>query len=173
MSFRLILSVLLVLLSLRMSECVFAKNIYCVNIPNESNEEIPKSVELFNLIEKYTSEYDVPKKIAYNISYKETRYKGPNHVSYNPHRSNGGAHGPMQITVLTSNHINKEKIGKNKLKNDLDYNVKTSMKLLSRLYNKYGSWDKACGAYNTGKPIINSYARFCVNNDYKTNWINE
>ncbi len=143
--------------------------------PGEKSKEITtnhKSVQLYYLIEKYSDMYGVPKKIAYNISYKETTYMGPLHFDYDPHRSSKTAHGPMQITISTSNMVNGDRSSKDKIKFDLDYNVKTSMKLLNILYLKYGRWDKACGAYNTGKPIINGYAKFCTTNNYKDNWIN-
>ncbi len=91
---------------------------------------------------------------------------------YNPHQSSCCAHGPMQITVSTSNMINGDKSSESKLKNNLEYNIKTSMKLLNKLYNKYNDWEKVCGAYKTGQPIINKYAKFCYNNNYEKNWVN-
>ena len=46
------------------------------------------------------------------------------------------------------------------------------MKLLRRLHDKYGDWEIVCGCYNTGKPLVNDYARFCVNTfDYQDNWV--
>jgi hypothetical protein len=44
------------------------------------------------------------------------------------------------------------------LMNDLELNVHISMKLLARLKEKYGNWRVALGAYNPGRPIVNSYA---------------
>jgi len=68
--------------------------------------------------------------------------------------------------------INGDKSSESKLKNNLEYNIKTSMKLLNKLYNKYNDWEKVCGAYKTGQPIINKYAKFCYNNNYEKNWVN-
>jgi soluble lytic murein transglycosylase-like protein len=45
------------------------------------------------------------------------------------------------------------------------------MKVLSDLYDKYGNWKKALGAYNTGRPIINDYAQKGVEKDYIKHWI--
>ena len=46
------------------------------------------------------------------------------------------------------------------------------MKLLRKLHDKYGDWEIVCGCYNTGKPLINDYARFCANTyDYQDNWV--
>ena len=46
------------------------------------------------------------------------------------------------------------------------------MKVLRYLYNQYGDWAIACGYYNTGQPIVNDYAQFCVSNkNYNKNWV--
>ena len=47
------------------------------------------------------------------------------------------------------------------------------MKILAQNYKRYKSWKKAAGAYNTGKPIINHYAKEAVKKDYERNWIPE
>jgi len=140
------------------------------NYPNTS-----KSIQMYDLIEKYSDEYDIPKHIAYNIAYKETKYKGPFHWNYNPHlTSSGGAEGPMQVMPSTARGINKRNINSNELRNDIDLNISTSMKLLRRLHDKYGNWSLVCGYYNTGKPIINEYASYCANNkDYTKRWISD
>ena len=45
------------------------------------------------------------------------------------------------------------------------------MKMLSSHYSKYKDWGRACGVYNTGKPIINSYAKYCRDNSkYNSKW---
>lgn len=157
-----------------------------VNVLNKINEDSaeiettenfkssdPTPIEMYNLIEKYANEYEIPKHIAYNIAYKETRYRGPFHWSYQPGlESYAGAVGPMQVMVSTANFINGKIIDRQSLKNDLEINIETSMKLLRRLHNRYKDWATVCGAYNTGQPIINDYARFCVSNkDYQKNWI--
>lgn len=138
-----------------------------------SYENSPKSLKMYYYLDKYSDQYGVPKHVAYNISYMETRYRGPYHWGYVSGLSSGsGALGPMQIMLGTANSINKESVSSSKLKNDIEYNIKTSMKLLQRLYRKYENWERVCGAYNTGKPIVNSYAKFCANHkNYKENWI--
>ena len=47
---------------------------------------------------------------------------------------------------------------KEELKNDIEFNVETSMKLLRHLHDKYGDWKIVFGCYNTGKSIVNQYA---------------
>ena len=74
----------------------------------------------------------------------------------------------MQVMPATSRLINKEKVTKEKLKNDIAYNVRTSMKLLRRLHDKYKDWKLVFGAYNTGRPMINQYALNVYN--YQPNW---
>jgi hypothetical protein len=132
----------------------------------------PTSLKMYDLIEKYSDVYNIPKYIAYNIAFKETRYQGPFHWNYVPNRtSSAGAVGPMQVMPSTAEYINGENTTTNDLRNDMELNVSTSMKLLNRLYTKYKNWAIVCGCYNTGRPIINGYAVFCSTNlDYQSNW---
>jgi soluble lytic murein transglycosylase-like protein len=136
--------------------------------------DAPPCLKTYFLIEKYSKKYSVPKYIAYNIAYKETNYKGPFDWKYNPFvSSSAGAHGAMQIMLSTANFINDTLTKRSVLKKNLEYNISTSMKLLNSLYKQYDDWKLVCGCYNTGKPMINSYARYCTNTqDYKTNWVN-
>jgi soluble lytic murein transglycosylase-like protein len=133
----------------------------------------PVSLKMYEIIEELSSKYNIPKHIAYNVAYMETRYKGPFDWKYNPYlTSYAGAEGPMQIMPTTANGIHKSKIDIKTLRTDLRLNIETSMKLLRRLYDKYGNWSLVCGYYNTGRPIINNYALFCSNNsDYLKNWV--
>jgi soluble lytic murein transglycosylase-like protein len=139
----------------------------------DSLSDYPTSIQMYYLIDKYSDEYNIPKWIAFNISYKETRYMGPFHWEYKPSQiSSMGALGPMQIMPGTSKIVNGESVTRQKLKTDLEYNISTSMKLLRILHDKWGDWEIVCGCYNTGKPIINEYARYCANNkDYRKNWV--
>jgi hypothetical protein len=140
---------------------------------NEIQIKNPIPIEMYDNLEKYSEEYKIPKHIIYNIAFLETRYRGPFDWKYRPDKtSSAGALGPMQIMPSTANLICKEKVSLIKIKTDIDFNIETSAKLLKRLYDKYGDWKVVCGCYNTGKPIINGYAIFCVSNkDYRSNWI--
>lgn len=131
------------------------------------------SMQVYYSIEKYSNEYNIPKHIAYNISFLETKYRGPFHWGYNPHLvSPAGALGPMQVMLSTANIVNGTKTTREKLLHNIDFNIETSMKLLRRLHNKYKNWELVCGAYHTGIPHSNWYAKYCVNNkDYNKNWV--
>lgn len=135
--------------------------------------EIPSSLLMYDNIEKYSIKYKVPKYVAYNIAYLETRYQGPFDWKYKPNlTSSVGALGPMQVMPKTANGIHKKNVPVKTLKNDIEFNVETSMILLNRLHKKYKDWGVVCGYYNTGYPLINDYAEFCVTNkNYKKNWI--
>lgn len=137
------------------------------------NPQSPYCLQLYHLIEKYSDEYNIPKYIAYNVAYKETRYMGPFHWKYNPKQtSHAGAIGAMQIMPRTANWVEKRNISRKELMNDLELNVKISMKLLSDLHKKYKDWGITCGYYNTGYPIVNEYAQFCVSKkNYRLNWV--
>lgn len=139
---------------------------------NFSTNNAPKSLLIFHLLDKYSKMYGVPKHIAYNMAFLETDYKGPFDWSYFYDKSSNGSSGVMQITLETAQDIHHKKIGSEKLTHNLEFNIMTSMKILKSLYIKYDDWTLACGCYNTGRPMVNYYARYCVKNlDYSDNWI--
>lgn len=121
-------------------------------------------IQLYDHLLTYSEKYGVPFHIAYGIARKETNYQGPSHWKYNPRLASSSAYGAMQVQVRTANGIWKTRgITKDRLLNDLRFNVETSMKLLAHLKKTYGTWGLALGAYNTGRPIINGYASFILN----------
>jgi soluble lytic murein transglycosylase-like protein len=127
-----------------------------------SLETAPPCIKLYDLLKKYSVKYHVPFGIAYGIAAKESGYRGPFHWNYNPKLiSSAAAYGAMQVQVPTANFIWKgeKRINQQQLLNDLELNVETSMKLIDHLKKTYGSWEVALGAYNTGSPIVNEYAR--------------
>lgn len=128
-------------------------------------DDAPPCVQLYDYLVTYSEQYGVPFNIAYGIARKETNYQGPFHWKYNPKlTSSARAYGAMQIQVPTANGIWKTRgITKDRLLNDLRFNVETSMKLMAHLKRTYGSWGLALGAYNTGRPMINGYATFILN----------
>lgn len=132
----------------------------------------PTSLEMYELIDKYSDKYEIPKHIAFNVAFLETRYCGPFDWKYKPSQtSSAGAVGPMQIMPTTANDVHHRKVSVKKLKTNIKFNIQTSMKLLHTLHNRYGNWSIVCGYYNTGHPKVNNYARFCVKNiDYQKNW---
>jgi Transglycosylase SLT domain len=133
----------------------------------------PYSLQVYTSIEKYSKQYKIPKYIAYNIAYLETRYQGPFDWDYHGKLTSfAGAKGPMQIMPKTANYITGRNITQKELLHNIDLNIQISMKLLHKLRNQYDDWSVICGYYNTGYPQVNGYARFCVSNkDYKKNWV--
>lgn len=129
-------------------------------------QNAPPCIQMYDYLKTYSDQYGVPFYIAMGVARKETRYTGPFQWYYNPKlTSSASAYGAMQIQVPTANFIwgGKKKITSHKLLTDLELNVETSMKLLSYLKRRYGRWDLALGCYNTGRPIVNSYAMDIVN----------
>jgi soluble lytic murein transglycosylase-like protein len=128
---------------------------------------------LFLAINKYAEEYNIPLHIAYNVACLETGYRGPFHDTYNHKQtSKAGALGAMQIMPKYASHYAGFKVSKAVLRDSIELNVEISMKMLKEWYNRYKRWDKATGAYNTGKPIINKYAKNAVIEDFYTKrWI--
>jgi hypothetical protein len=117
-------------------------------------------VQMYYYIKKYSEEYKIPEAYAFSLAYQETRYRGPFDSLYKHNQSSkAGALGPMQIMPATAKLIWGEPVPKTRLKNDIKLNVMISMKLLRRLHDKYKNWGLVFGAYNTGKPCINKYAK--------------
>lgn len=125
-------------------------------------------IQMFESIERWSEFYNIPKQYAYGIAYEETRYGGPFDWAYEPKRvSPVGAVGPMQIMPATGKGLDPNS-NRDKLLTDIDYNVELSMKLLRKLHDRYGDWATVFGCYNTGRPMINQYARNVVT--HKINW---
>lgn len=133
-------------------------------------EDSPPCLQMYYLIEKYSEKYNVPREYAYGIAYSETRYKEPFQWDYNHKQTSCvGAVGPMQIMYTTAQMMwPGKKFTKTFLKDNIEFNVETSMKLLQHLHNRYGDWKKVFGCYNTGRPMINQYALNVYN--YKPNF---
>jgi len=132
----------------------------------------PSCLQLYYYIEQYADSFNIPKKYAYGIAHAETGYNGPFDWNYEHKRTSpAGAVGPMQVMVATAVGINHEKVTANKLKNNVEYNVRTSMKLLRILHDKYDDWKLVFGAYNTGRAVVNNYAIKVYN--YEPNWTNQ
>lgn len=125
----------------------------------------PPCIQLYEAIKRYAKEEGIPLKYAFGVAYAETRYEGPTHWKYRPGQvSSAGAVGPMQIIPrYGKHHVPERAITGEDLRTDIDLNVKVSMKMLRALKDRHGDWPRVFGAYNTGKPCINEYAK-CVYN---------
>jgi len=137
----------------------------CRKIYPEAN-----SLRMYDAIMKYSEMYNIPKRFAFGVAYIETRYEGPFHWAYNHKQTSCvGALGPMQIMPSTGKLMWKGKSFTNEeLKNNIEFNVQTSMKLLRNLHDKYGDWKIVFGCYNTGRPMVNDYAIRVYN--HQINW---
>jgi soluble lytic murein transglycosylase-like protein len=140
-----------------------------VRVPDSIDQGSPPCLQMYKHIKAYADTFDIPIRFAFGIARVETGYKGPFHWKYNPAQTScAGAVGPMQVMLTTARGLNKDKVSIEQLKTDIEYNVRTSMKLLRRLYNMYGNWKVVFGAYNTGRPCINGYSEKVYN--HKLNW---
>lgn len=132
-------------------------------------DSIPACIRMHEILVKYSQEYGVPFKIAYGIAHRETGYNGPLHWKYNPRLRNRSAVGAMQIQLGTAKRVwNDNTLTSRTLMNDLEFNVKTAMKLMSTLKVNCGTWARALGCYNTGKPIVNRYAREILKGQHRS-----
>ena len=137
-------------------------------------EKPSHALRMYRAIMLYSGMYNVPKHVAFNIAHLETTYRGPQDSTYNPSRvSKAGAMGPMQIRYKYASYFAERKVTKSELRDSIEFNVNLSMKILAQNYKRFKSWAKAAGAYNTGRPIINRYAKEAVKKDYRRNWLQE
>lgn len=130
----------------------------------------PYSIQMYDAIMKYSEMYNIPTRFAFGVAKVETNYDGPFDWRYNHKQTSCvGALGPMQIMPSTCKLMWRKKSFTNEeLKNNIDFNVHTSMKLLRNLHDKYKDWKIVFGCYNTGRPMINEYANRVYN--HKINW---
>jgi soluble lytic murein transglycosylase-like protein len=140
-----------------------------VRVPKVTQQSVPACMQMYNYIKQYADTFDVPLRYAFGVAQIETGYRGPFHWNYNHAQgSSAGALGPMQIMLETARRNNNDNVSRERLRNDIEYNVRTSMKVLRKLYNKYENWKIVFGCYNTGRPCINGYAERVYN--HKINW---
>ena len=138
----------------------------------ETPVKLNSAQRLYASIMTYAKQYNVPLHVAFNVARIETGYKGPFHDGYNHKQtSSAGALGAMQIMPQYASHYAGFKVKKPVLKDSIELNVKISMKMLSEWYSRYNDWGKAAGAYNTGRPVINNYARNAIKKNYIDHWI--
>lgn len=142
-------------------------------IGDMTEDQIDKSIpaiQVYYYIKKYSKEYGIPEKYAFGVAYQETRYQGPLDSGYNPRQSSfAGAVGPMQIIPRYAHKHAGRRITRKELKNNINLNIKVSMSMLKDWYKIHKDWGLAFGAYNTGKPCINRYAKEILKFNY--NWI--
>ena len=124
---------------------------------------------------QYADTFDIPIHIAFNVATLESSYRGPMDSTYKHNVvSRAGAVGPMQIMPQYASWFAGFDVGRQELKDSIELNVWLSMKILRYYYDKHQDWAKALGSYNTGRPIVNRYARRGINPNYYTiRWIKQ
>ena len=95
----------------------------------------PPSIRLYDAIKKYSNTYNVPLRYAYGIAFCETRYQGAFDWFYIPSQTSSvGAVGPMQVMYPTAKMMWPGLVfTEDSLKNNIEFNVETSMKCLKHL----------------------------------------
>ena len=157
------------LLATFLSLFVYAK----VNHGDNPIERTKTNAErMHDAITLYADSFNVPLNIAFNVARIETGYLGPHHIKYNhKQKSYAGALGPMQIMPQYASYFAGFPVSKTELRDSIELNVFISMKILNQHYERYKDWAKVLGAYNTGKPVINKYARTGTTTNYLDFWI--
>lgn len=162
-----LVSLVFVSLSLRTARPLTKEEELLLGVDSSNVVNSAPSIQMYFYIKKYAAEFDIPEAYAFSLAYQETRYGGPMDLNYNHKQTSfAGALGPMQIMPSTAKLIYGESVPKKTLMSDINLNVMISMKLLRRLYDKYNDWGLVFGAYNTGRPMINGYAKNILNKQY-------
>jgi len=120
----------------------------------------PPNLKVYHSINKYAPMNDVPFNIGFGIVREETGYKNPLDYTYNHSQTSPtGAEGPCQFIMSTAKWVaNDNSLTRKEVRNNVELNVKLSMEYSHSLYKRYNSWNIALGYYNTGYPVVNSYA---------------
>jgi len=142
------------------------------NIGSPSKPKLNPAQRLYTAIMYYAPMYDIPLHVAFNVARIETGYLGPFHMKYNQKQTSYcGAEGAMQIMPQYASYYAGFKVTKKQLRDSVELNVEISMKMLRDWHDRYKDWSKATGAYNTGKPVLNTYAKNAVKLNYMDWWI--
>ena len=150
-----------------------ALTIMLVSANTKTARPLTDAERMHDAILCYADSFNVPVEFAFNIATLETGYRGPADSTYKPNQvSNKGAMGPMQIMYRYAEYFAGHPVTKEMLRDSIEFNVKLSMKILAKHYKKYKNWRTVAGVYNTGRPIINKYARRAADFKYfQTRWI--
>lgn len=135
------------------------------------NQDVP-SIQMYSCLEKYSKEYKIPRHIIHNIAFRETTYRGPFDWKYNPARESGyGAVGPMQVTLIAAKDVYGHSVNKKRLKEDIDFNIKTSAAYLNKLYKRFNNWDKVVSFYSAYDKQADYVVYVTNNKNYKNKWL--
>ena len=141
---------------------------YIGDMPEDQVVNSAPAIQMYFYIKKYAKKYGIPESYAFACAYQETRYEGPLDLDYNhKQESHAGAVGPMQIITKWAHPFAGRRVSEHEFKHNIKLNVEISMKMLRKWYTMYHDWVLAFGAYNTGRPVRNSYARAIVNEQYQ------
>ena len=111
----------------------------------------------YETVEKYSTEYAVPKEIIYAVMNTESSFKSDA-------VSSKGAIGLMQITPDTFSWLcSKTQEEETDYSPDLLYNPEINIKygtyFLSLLYTEFGVWDTVYAAYNAGRGKVGEWLK--------------
>jgi len=95
------------------------------------------SSEDMNIVTQSAQKYNIPPEILAGIYGAETSF------GKNIHQSSVGAQGPFQFMPATAKQYNVNPY-------DLQSSSEGAAHYLSNLYNQFGNWEQAIGAYNAG-----------------------
>ena len=150
--------------------------IICASPKTYNKQYCTPAERMFQCIIQYADTFDIPLYIAFNVAALESDYRGPLDSAYKHSVvSRAGAVGPMQIMPQYASWFAGFPVKRQELRDSIELNVWLSMKILNYLHRKNnGDWAKALGAYNTGRPIVNRYARKGTNPGfYRIRWIKQ
>ena len=119
------------------------------------------SEQVYFWAQKYRKQYNIPEKIIFGVLKQETNWSR-NNPKYKANQvgDDGTSLGPAQVKIPTASAIWNKKVEKNKLKNNISFNIETACKILKDEFNyfKFESenkekvWLHVLSSYNLGRP---------------------
>lgn len=125
--------------------------LYSLLSPSIDRALYPREYQAY--VERYAKQYDVPENLIYAVIRTESDFD-PKAVS------SVGAVGLMQMMPSTFRWLSDDMLGEH-LEDGMLYDPETNIRYgvyyLRRLYDRYGSWQTACAAYNAGNGTVDRW----------------
>lgn len=158
------LSLVLIISAVLLLVCI---GLYFLLSPSIDRALYPREYQ--ELVERYAKQYDVPENLIYAIIRTESDFEAGA-------VSTAGAVGLMQVMPSTFRWLSDDMLGEHledSMLYDPETNIRYGVYYLRRLYDRYGSWQTACAAYNAGNGTVDRWLSDPSLTDHQGNLIPE
>ena len=131
----------------------------------------PPNYRLYDYMEKYSKEYEIPLSYCLRQARIETGYMGRGDFSYRPFsgkriREEKAVHGPLQVKLTTARYaLESNAITAKDLRSNLELSTKAGLAYVKKLRKEYKDWRRVYSVYNQGVigvRNINQYSQSIV-----------